>query len=142
MHKKRGVLAAAIVMIVVLTMVFVASDHYYRQNAELLVDALQKVRSEPEAGLELCDRISIEEYARDCYRAYLSAELERISSKNHVAENASEKQRTGSAIRILNEATERIDAVCSRKVMKDTSDCSNLRSVIELKKNAVIRNGS
>ena len=138
MHKKRAVIVSAVVFIVVLATILIASQHYYYSNSQKMVNALKVMRSEPEKGLELCGELSIEDYARDCYTAYLSSEIERIRAENTIPEDASEQEKRDARINTLNEISSMVDDVCNRELMSESSACSAVRASIGVQMNGAM----
>lgn len=139
MHKKRAVIVTIFVLIVILALVFTMSEYHYRKNSEILINALKVMRVDPEQGFELCSQVTINDYARDCYTAYLSVEIENAKVKYGGYGNMSTPAGKEAAINILNEVTDKMNRVCYTDVMLEEGEtCSKVQIVLDYQKDKVL----
>jgi len=138
MHKKRGIIVTAVVLIVVLALVIIASEYHFYKNSGILLDALREMRSDSEKGFELCGQLTIDDFARDCYATYLSVEMENVIENNPDYENLEGEEKKEAAVAMLNEISEKVEVVCSIDVMTDSETCLQVPLILELQKEKVI----
>jgi hypothetical protein len=138
MHKKRALISAVLVILICISLVLLISKFNDYKNSQMLLNALKEMRVNSENGFEMCGKITIEDYAKDCYSTYLSVKIENTKERYLDYENMTEQERKDAVINFLNEITESTDKTCAVSFMTEENDCIELKSVIEQQRKKVM----